>query len=499
MKKNVFLNVLVIILVPAIIVVFAYNTKSFWGDEILSIQFASKSIGELFKSLAADYHPPLYFLLLKFWIHIFGDGEFVLRVFQGLMGILFLLFALLLFRKIFPERAYHPFFFLLALSNEFLLFMPMLRYYTLAAALVVLSTLVFFNWLERDNARNSFWLLLSYAAILYTDYPSSIVIVFHLVYVGLKKRGVLQQLLFINVAAGVIFLPWVYITVEQIQRLVSTQQLADFNASPFSVILKIGYSFYAFVMGEMIYPFEVVGILATIILSLFLLFALKRKILVANDLGVYAFSLVLAAIVFTSLITTFISTHTSFIYTPARTFFALVFVFIILGLLYDKLEKRVLKHLLIITIIVLDGYGITNWILNRHFLMPVYATPWKQIMNDVEHHSGWMIADESLCYEYYQHHLSGSFPQLKKFSSVSELRQSMNSEKPSNVYLLQMGRESTESEIPEEIVHFLQETFTPSRVSKYLVIDESYRTVKAKLLKRDSYDAKVTLYHFIPR
>ena len=64
---------------------------------------------------------------------------------------------------------------------------------------------------------------------------------------------------------------------------------------------------------------------------------------------------------------------------------------------------------------------------------------------------------------------------------------------------LQTGRESTESAIPNEVERFVQEQFTLKDSTKYLAIDESYRTVKAKLLKRDSYDAKVTLYHYIPR
>lgn len=488
-----------IVLIPAIIAIVAYYTKSFWGDEILSIQFASQPVEKLFSALAADYHPPLYFLLLKGWFTLFGDGEFGLRLFQGLMGSLLLLFSLKLFRKIFPDRSFHPFWFLFVTASELWLFGPMVRYYVFAASLVVLSTVVFFRWFEKSDNRNSIFLLFTYIGILYTDYPSSIVIVFHLLYAGWKKRESVKKLLLIDFFAGVIFLPWAVVTFSQIQSLLQAHRMADFNASPIAIALKVGYSLYAFVAGEMIYPFELIGIVGMIAVGAIILIALKRKILLSSQFSRYAVSFVFIGVVFTSVITTFISTHTSFIYTPARTFFVLPFVFVIFGLLFDNLKTKSLKILLITTMIVLNGYGIMNWTLNRHFLMPVYATPWKVIMHDIENRSGWILADESLCYEYYQNHLDGSFPQLKKFSTTSEIEQAVKNESPSNIFLLQMGRESTESEIPEEIVQYFREKFTTAGVSKYLIIDESYRIIKAKLLKRDSYDAKVTLYHFLPQ
>ena len=56
--------------IPAFVIFLAYQTKSFWGDEILSISYAAQPGFGTFRVLAGDYHPPLYFFLLKllrFW------------------------------------------------------------------------------------------------------------------------------------------------------------------------------------------------------------------------------------------------------------------------------------------------------------------------------------------------------------------------------------------------------------------------------------------------
>src|ERR1041385_607893 len=74
-------------------------SKSFWGDEILSLRFAAGSAASTVAQTAADYHPPLYFLLLKGWVTLFGSDEMKLRLFQGAQGAIFLYLSLLLFRR----------------------------------------------------------------------------------------------------------------------------------------------------------------------------------------------------------------------------------------------------------------------------------------------------------------------------------------------------------------------------------------------------------------
>jgi mannosyltransferase len=167
------IDLLIALTIPFLVAMLSFSTKSFWGDEIHSINFSSGNLVELFQSLASDYHPPLYFLLLKAWITIWGTAEVGLRIFQGIQGSLLILVSLLLFRKMLPQTRYPVFWILFITSSELWLFMPMLRYYTLAASFVVLSTLLFFRWMETRNRNTGVLLGISYVLVLYTDYPIS--------------------------------------------------------------------------------------------------------------------------------------------------------------------------------------------------------------------------------------------------------------------------------------------------------------------------------------
>lgn len=59
---------------------------SYWVDEIYSVVVrGDMPIGNLLT--ASEPHPPLYYLLLKFWMMAFGQGEFVTRSLSALFGV----------------------------------------------------------------------------------------------------------------------------------------------------------------------------------------------------------------------------------------------------------------------------------------------------------------------------------------------------------------------------------------------------------------------------
>lgn len=73
---------LALILIGIILRCSGLTHQSLWFDEIASIRMAQNS--DLFRS---DFHPPLYFSLLKSWIFLFGTSEFAVRLLSALIGI----------------------------------------------------------------------------------------------------------------------------------------------------------------------------------------------------------------------------------------------------------------------------------------------------------------------------------------------------------------------------------------------------------------------------
>lgn len=54
-----------------------YVVQSFWRDEAFSVLAAEKSIGFIITKLGLE--PPIYYILLHFWIRIFGESDLVAR------------------------------------------------------------------------------------------------------------------------------------------------------------------------------------------------------------------------------------------------------------------------------------------------------------------------------------------------------------------------------------------------------------------------------------
>jgi 4-amino-4-deoxy-L-arabinose transferase-like glycosyltransferase len=64
---------------------------SFWFDEAVSADWASRPAAEIIRvglTLTVDKHPPVYYLLLRGWSLIFGNGDAALRSLGALMGAL---------------------------------------------------------------------------------------------------------------------------------------------------------------------------------------------------------------------------------------------------------------------------------------------------------------------------------------------------------------------------------------------------------------------------
>ena len=79
--------VLLITLLGGFLRVLLLGAKGMWLDETFSVWMASHSVPELLQwTVKLDQHPPLYYLLLHYWIALFGDTPYYARLLSALFG-----------------------------------------------------------------------------------------------------------------------------------------------------------------------------------------------------------------------------------------------------------------------------------------------------------------------------------------------------------------------------------------------------------------------------
>ncbi|MEY4722713.1 MAG: hypothetical protein RLZZ324_226 [Candidatus Parcubacteria bacterium] len=83
------------------------SVQPYWGDELLSLAIINHftSYGEMTRYLSqVEFHPPLYYVLLKPWIGAFGDAEVSTRSVSVLASLGTVVMTWLIGRRLFPGR-----------------------------------------------------------------------------------------------------------------------------------------------------------------------------------------------------------------------------------------------------------------------------------------------------------------------------------------------------------------------------------------------------------
>ena len=70
-----------------------FTLSDLWLDEALTVDVARLPLHELPNALKHDGAPPLYYVLLHFWMRVFGQGDFAVRSLSGLTSVIALPFA----------------------------------------------------------------------------------------------------------------------------------------------------------------------------------------------------------------------------------------------------------------------------------------------------------------------------------------------------------------------------------------------------------------------
>jgi mannosyltransferase len=162
-----------------------------WLDEAVSADHARLGLGELWTVISGrDPNMGLYYVLLHFWVRVFGSGEAAVRSMTVVLAGVAVPTTALLGRRLFGRAAGLIAGLLLAIGPFFVQYEQTARSYALVVALVTVSSYFFVAGLEKPSRATLLGYALTSTLAVYTHYFAAYVsLVQLLTLLALKRRG----------------------------------------------------------------------------------------------------------------------------------------------------------------------------------------------------------------------------------------------------------------------------------------------------------------------
>ena len=219
--KNIPWLILAIVALAAFLRFFNLGSESIWLDEAFSVHAAETSLASIVqKSISADVHPPLYNLLLHFWVLIFGQSEAAVRSLSACFGIISVLLLYKVGRVLFDRQVGLIASILMAISAFSIAYSQETRAYCLLLLLTLISFLILIKILKADKPGkiHLFFYSLTNIVLCYTHIFGLFVVGAQVLYFLLfRRRYTKSQLTFWGAQAVTLvgFSPWVYVLVTK--------------------------------------------------------------------------------------------------------------------------------------------------------------------------------------------------------------------------------------------------------------------------------------------
>ena len=197
------------------------DRQSLWSDELLTLNRAAQSPAALLEGLPIE-QMPLYFLLLRPWTALVGDGDFALRFPSVVWGTLTVALLYVLGRRLFGRSVAALGTLLFAVNPFQVWYGQDARMYTQLAAFSVAAYLALDHALTRprDGSRRARWnpwlaYVLASALALYTHYYAALTLVIsglyalaHIALAADNRAARLRAFVAAEVGIVVLFIPW---------------------------------------------------------------------------------------------------------------------------------------------------------------------------------------------------------------------------------------------------------------------------------------------------
>jgi hypothetical protein len=250
-----------------------------WGDEWFTLTTVPQPVSQVVSTVAGNIHPPLYYVLLHYWIQLPWTLSPLasMRAMSAGWALVatVVVYALWLRRE--APRFQAMFLALWALSPCLLLHARMARSYSMQLALASLVIYTALQWTEQPrNWKRVLAYVGSSTALLYTHYLSGLAVASAVCVTFLiKKRFTLAATQVALLA--VLYLPWLPTLGSVLRRWnwIGVPYPYEGGSVIFDQIVRLAYLFVSFSFGEML---STVNLILIVVLTPVVIYALWRAV-----------------------------------------------------------------------------------------------------------------------------------------------------------------------------------------------------------------------------
>jgi len=266
-RKSDWLILFPIIVIGAALRLLNLGKESLEHDEIDSVLVGQQSLGEIL--LTTNVNPPLYHVLIHFWIKFFGTSEFSVRFPSFIFGVTTIFLCYIVGKALFSGKVGLIAAAFIALSRFHLYYSQEARVYAVGTVLTLLSMYCFILLTERPKRHLYCLYAFSSVLLLYAHVYGIFIIAAQNIYVFaslflpqlFKNRAPIRFWIFSQLSIILLFAPWYYHLFGQVVRIQGGFWIEVNWLTPLKIFQHMagGYGGY---LGSLLYSLLILRLIA---------------------------------------------------------------------------------------------------------------------------------------------------------------------------------------------------------------------------------------------
>lgn len=280
-------------------------------DEPFTLFRSQQTLKELFSIFSWENNPPLYFVLMHFWIKVFGISELSARLLPMLFSTFAVIYMYLIGLKFLKREIALSASLMYSLSNVIIMESHDCRVYSLLVLLILSSFYYFLSIIKNPRSKSHLvFLVISNVLLIYSHFFSFFIIFLQVIYViflpSVRKR-IMPKYLLSLILAFILYLPYLSIFIKRffstVEKGISKQNVdlsdvivsfADtFGNNRFGSLIFITIIFTAIFKltlgrGKLnVFELMIYGLFCNLYLILLLLFPFTKHILIVSKYMIF--------------------------------------------------------------------------------------------------------------------------------------------------------------------------------------------------------------------